>query len=88
MQTRLALLASIVLAASYGCAIEPEQKQPPGAATSATARAPSQSESRTYRTGSRLPALEDDRGSSMVGGVSKDDYAHDRDASAAPMRGN
>ena len=90
MNIRLGLLGAALSAIWYGCAAEPQPQQPAttGAPASTAAPAPSESQSRTYRTGSRLPALEDDRGSASVGGVSKDDYSHDRNATITPMRGN
>jgi hypothetical protein len=82
MHFRIALLATLV-AAAYGCATEPEQKQA-GAAAQA---APAQSSARSYRTGSRLPEREDDIGSSSVTGMSKDDYQMERNSAVSPMRG-
>ena len=79
MQVRIALLATL-LAATYGCATEPEQK------AGAAAPAPAQTQSsRGYITGSRLP-IPDDGGSSTVGGVSSSDYAHDRNSQISPIR--
>src|SRR5436190_19720010 len=82
MQFRISLLATL-LAATYGCATEPEQKQA-GAAAQA---GPAQSAPRSYRTGSRLPERDEDVGSSTVGGVSKDDYQMERNSQVSPMRG-
>ena len=82
MQFRITLLATL-LAATYGCATEPEQKQA-GAAAQA---GPAQSAPRSYRTGSRLPERDEDVGSSTVGGVSKDDYQMERNSQVSPMRG-
>jgi hypothetical protein len=83
MQIRIALLATLV-AAAYGCATEPEQKQAGAAAPAAPAQSQS---SRAYRTGSRLPSQDDDVGASTVGGVSKDDYQMERNSQVSPMRG-
>lgn len=82
MQTKFALLA-VFVAALAGCATEPEQKQ-----AGAAAPAPTQpSASRAYRTGSRLPSMDDDQG--PVSGMSKDDYIDDRNrAGASGVRGN
>ena len=82
MHLRIAL-AVIVLAAAYGCATEPEQKQ-----AGAAAPAPTHSKGPTYRTGSRLPPMDDDSGPSTVSGVSKDDYMNDRNSTISPTRGN
>ncbi len=78
MQVRLALLA-VLLAAGYGCASQPEQQ---------TAAAPQQHQARDYRTGSRLPSLEDDRGPGAVSGQSKQDYMDDMNRRANPMQTN
>ena len=88
MQIRFAVLAIVVLAA-YGCATEPQPQQPAAGAAPASAAvpAPSQSKGPVYRTGSRLPPLEDDSGSSTVSGVSKDDYMNDRNSTISPMGG-
>lgn len=82
MQFRITLLATL-LAATYGCATEPEQKQADAAAPSGAA----QSSARSYRTGSRLPERDDDVGPSSVGGVSKDDYQMERNATISPKPG-
>ena len=82
MHFRITLLATIV-AAAYGCATEPEQKQ----AGAAAQTGPAQSSARSYRTGSRLPEREDDIGSSSVTGMSKDDYQMERNSVVSPMRG-
>jgi hypothetical protein len=82
MQVRLTLLATL-LAATYGCATEPEQK-PAGATAQA---GPAQTSARSYRTGSRLPERDDDVGSSAVNGVSKDDYMQDRNSTLSPIQG-
>ncbi len=89
MQIRFAVLAIIVLAA-YGCATEPQPQQPAAGAAPASAAtpAPSQSKGPVYRTGSRLPPLDDDGGASSVSGVSKDDYMNDRNSTVSPTRGN
>ncbi len=79
MHVRFAVLA-IVMASVYGCATEPEQKQ--------DGAAPAQSQSpRDYRTGSRLPTMEDDQ--RPVSGMSKDDYMDERNrGGASGVRGN
>ena len=84
MHVKSALLA-VLIAAAYGCATEPEQK-PAGAA----APAPAQSQSsRAYRTGSRLPSMDDEGGSSSLSGVSRDDYMDDRNrGGTSGVRGN
>jgi hypothetical protein len=82
MQIRTALLATL-LALAYGCATEPEQTQ-----AGAAAPAPSHSKGPVYRTGSRLPPVDDDSGPSTVSGASKDDYINDRNATISPTRGN
>ena len=82
MQIRIALLVTL-LAAVYGCATEPEQKQ-----DGAAAPAPYHSKGPVYRTGSRLPPMDDDSGPSTVSGVSKDDYMNDRNSTISPIRGN
>lgn len=86
MQLRIALAVTFLMAA-YGCATEPEPKQ---AGAAAPAAAPTQPQSsRAYRTGSRLPSMEEDTGSSSVGGMSKDDYMDDRNrGGASGVRGN
>ena len=81
MQIRIALLATLLVAA-YGCATEPEQKQ-----AGAAAPAPSHSKGPVYRTGSRLPPMDDDAGSGAVSGVSKDDYMNDRNSTVSPIGG-
>jgi len=86
MQVRFALLA-VLLAA--GCAAQPEQ-QPAASATPASAAAAvaEKHQARDYRTGSRLPALEDDRGAGSVSGQSKQDYMDDANTRVSPTRGN
>ena len=84
MQVRFGLLA-IMLATAFGCAA-PEQKQA-GAAAPAAAAQPSRS-SGDYRTGSRLPALEDDRGPGAVSGQSKQDFMDDMNRTNSPGRSN
>lgn len=80
MHVRFALLA-IVIAGVYGCATEPEQKQ------DGTAAASQAQSSRDYRTGSRLPTMEDDP--RPVSGMSKDDYMDDRNrGGTSGVRGN
>ena len=94
MQIRSAVLACILVAACYGCATEPQPQQPAaGAAPANTAPAsaavtpPWQSKGPVYRTGSRLPPLDDDAGTSSVSGVSKDDYQDQRNSGMTPLRG-
>lgn len=82
MKFRLALMSVALCVTAYGCAT-PEQPATAGAA------APQQSRSaHDYRTGSRLPSLEDDRGPGYVGGQSKQDYQDDMNSRTAPMRSN
>ena len=80
MQVRLAVIAA-VLAAAYGCASQPEQQ-------AAATAAPAKQQARDYRTGSRLPSLEDDRGPGAVSGQSKQDYMDDMNRRANPMQTN
>jgi len=83
MQTRIVILA-VFLVALNGCATEAEK-----AAGAAARTEPAQSPARSYRTGSRLPSMEDDSGTSSVSGISKDDYIDDRNRSGASgVRGN
>jgi len=87
VQIRFITLAIVVLAA-YGCATEPQPQQPAaGAGPAAAAPAPYQSKGPVYRTGSRLPPMEDDVGTNAVSGVSKDDYMHDQNAAPRPLIG-
>ena len=73
MHIRLAVLATVLCGASYGCATPADE---PAAKASATADAPQPApQSRPMRTGSRLPSYEDQGGSSSVGDQSKDDFA-------------
>ncbi len=88
MQLRFALVA-VFLAAGYGCASQPEQQPAATAAqASAVGAAPEIRQSKDYRTGSRLPTLEDDRGPGAVSGQSKQDYIDDANSRTAPMRSN
>ena len=88
MQLRFAVIA-VLLAAAYGCASQPEQQT---AATAAQAGAvgasPEIHQSRDYRTGSRLPSLENDRGAGYVSGQSKQDYMDDANRRTNPTQGN
>ena len=85
MNIRLASLAVVSGVIISACA---DQPQAGGTATATRPTAATASQpSRTYRTGSRLPALEDDAGASTVGGVSQDDYQHDRNSAASPVKG-
>ena len=89
MQIRSTILACILVAACYGCATEPQPQQPAAGAAPASAAAPApyQSKGPVYRTGSRLPPLDDDGGTSSVSGVSKDDYQDQRNSGMTPLRG-
>ena len=85
MQIRFTVLATVLLAACYGCATEPQPQQPAAGAAPASAAAPAPSQSRgPARTGSRLPPIDDDSGASPVSGVSKDDYINERNSSMSP----
>ena len=85
MQIRIALLVTL-LAAAAGCATEAGQRQ---AGAAAPAEPVQPQSSRAYRTGSRLPSMDDDAGASTVSGVSKDDYMDDRNrVGASGVRGN
>ncbi|HYL91458.1 MAG TPA: hypothetical protein VEU32_22100 [Burkholderiales bacterium] len=86
MQVRFALLA-VLLAA--GCAAQPEQQTAASATpASAAAAVPEKHQARDYRTGSRLPSLDDDRGPGAVSGQSKQDYMDDANSRTAPLRSN
>lgn len=88
MQVRFALLA-VLLAAGYGCASQPEQQTGATAAQAgAVGASPEIHQSRDYRTGSRLPSLEDDRGPGAVSGQSKQDYMDDMNRRSNPTHGN
>ena len=85
MHLRIALAMTLLMSA-YGCATEPQPKQA-GAAAPAEPTQPQSS--RSYRTGSRLPSMDEDVGSSSVGGISKDDYIDDRNrGGTSGVRGN
>lgn len=90
MQIRFAVLATIVVAACYGCATEPEPQQPAAGVAPASAAVPAPTYSRgpTYRTGSRLPPMDNDAGAAPVGGVSKDDYMDQRNKMVSPTSAN
>jgi hypothetical protein len=85
VQIRFAVLAIVILAA-YGCATEPQPQQPAAGAAPASAAvpAPYQSKGPVYRTGSRLPPMDDDGGAAPVSSQSKDDYINDRNSSMSP----
>ncbi len=88
MQLRFVLVA-VFLAAGYGCASQPEQQTAATAAqASAVGAAPEIHQSKDYRTGSRLPSLENDRGSSYVRGQSNQDYQDEANSRISPTRGN
>jgi len=87
MHIRLAVLATVLCGASYGCATPAEQ---PAAANAPAATAPasdSQPRQGSYRTGSRLPVYEDKGGASSVGDVSKDDYTDETRRAVSPIFG-
>jgi len=76
MHIRLAVLATVLCGASYGCATPAEQ---PAAANAPAATAPasdSQPRQGSYRTGSRLPVYED-----------KDDYTDETRRAVSPIFG-
>jgi hypothetical protein len=91
VQIRFAVL-TILLLAAYGCATESQPQQPGAAAAPVSTAVPapvpaSQSKGPVYRTGSRLPPLDDDVGTNAVSGVSKDDYMHEQNAAPRPLIG-
>jgi hypothetical protein len=90
VQIHSTALAALLFAACFGCATETQPQQPAAGAApaAAAAPAPSQSKGPVYRTGSRLPPMDDVGGASSVSGVSKDDYMDDRNRTMSPTRGN
>jgi hypothetical protein len=81
MHIRLALLGFALSGTLAACATPDESTD------TAAKAAPSPVKSGSYRTGSRLPSIDNDGGSSSVGNASRDDYLDETRRTGSPMRG-
>lgn len=92
MLVRRVLLMISLCVGGYGCATAPEQaagsaaSASPAATNSAAAAVPEPKREKGYRTGSRLPASDDDAGSATVSGSSREGYEEDRRNMVTPQR--